>query len=174
MPIFLDPSRRTPLGPKEIVIDVGWPPDGLVARPNDAQGLAILKYAARFRNHPAFPPDGPWDSRRGENFLRDLDAPEVPDDEQPRYRVVAATAFIGCTLYARGDVVPFAGYPANMSALEAANTSAERVVRYASKYGAGRKLVGQPWSAGRLHFKNPATFGRPESARPRWAGSSAA
>jgi hypothetical protein len=174
MPVFHNPAKRTVTGDFEsVVIDFGWPPEGLVARPNDPTGAAILDYVAKFKNHKDFP-DSSWSSRHGEIFLRDLDEPEAPDDEQPRYRVVAATAFIGCTLYARGDVVPFSGWPSNMAALEPANISAERVIRYATKYGAGRNLVGQPWSAGKLHLESPATFGRPESARPRWAGNSAA
>jgi hypothetical protein len=173
MPVFHHRTNRTPLGPQEIVIDVGWPSEDLVARPGDAIGAAILEYVSKFKNHAAFPADGPWSSRRGEIFLRDLSEPEAPDDEQPKYRVVAPTAFVGATLYAQGDVVPFAGYPANMSALEPANDSAQRVFSYANRC-AGRNLTGQPWSAGRLHFENPALFGKPESARPRWAGNSAA
>jgi hypothetical protein len=174
MPVFHDRTKRTVTGDfQSVVIDTGWPSADLAARPNDPQGAAILKYIARFKDHPALPPS-PWDDRRGEIFLRDLDEPEAPGDEVPKYRVKAATAFIGCSLYARGDVAAFQGWPSNMSDLEPANESAERVFSYATRYGPGRNLTKPPYNGGKLHFENPALWGIPESATPRWAGNSAA
>ena len=175
MPSFLNPRGiRNAMGEYPTVsVDDSWPDPHLIARPNDALGQAIIAYAKKWSAHPDFPPS-PWDSRRGKIFLRDLDEPEAPDDEVPKYRVKAATAFVGCVLLARGSVGAFEGWPTNMSDLEPANESAERVFSYATRYGPGRRLMEPPYSAGKLHFENPALFGKPESATPRWAGNSAA
>jgi hypothetical protein len=173
MATFLNPrGHKTPLGEFPTVsVDKGWPDAHLIAR--DQLGEAIIAYAKKWKDHPDFP-ESPWDTRRGEIFLRDLDEPEAPDDEVPKYRVKAATAFVGCALYAQGAVVAFSGWPSNMSDLEPANESAERVFSYATRYGPGRKLTAPPYSGGKLHFENPALWGVPESPRPRWAGNSAA
>jgi hypothetical protein len=145
-----------------VSVDDGWPDPHLIARPNDVLGQQIIDYAKRYRLHPNFP-DSPWDTRRGEIFLRDLDEPEAPRDEVPKYRVKAATAFVGPLLYARGAVVAFHFWPSNMSDLEPANESAERVFSYATRYGPGRKLMAPPYSAGQLFFENPALWGTPQN-----------
>jgi hypothetical protein len=175
MPVFLNPRGfKNALGEYPSVdVPSGWPAGHLIARPNDKLGQQIIDYVVRWKNHPAFPPS-PWDDRRGEIFLRDLDEPEAPDDEEPLYRVKAPTAFVGCTLYAQGALVPFSGWVKNMSAVEPANESARRVFSYATSYGPGRNLTAPPYQAGRLHFENPALFGSPQSATPRWVGNSAA
>jgi hypothetical protein len=167
MPVFLDPKgHKTALGEYPSVSGPGWPAPGLIARPNDALGAAIIAYFQKFKDHPDFP-DSPWCARRGEIFLRDLDEPEPPRDEAPKYRVKMPTAFVGCTQYLQGDVVPFDGWIANMWALEPVNESAERVVRYVTRYGAGRTLQGQPYSAGKLNFENPELWGNPQNATHR-------
>jgi hypothetical protein len=168
LPVFLDPTRHKNAFGEYQTVDVpdSWPAPHHRPRERDTLGEKIVAYAAQHRNHPNFP-SSPWSTRHGEIFLPDLDEPEELHDEMPKYRVKDAAAFIGCVMYTEGQIVPFAGWPANMSALEPANQSAERVVRYAIKYGAGRNLVGQPWSAGRLHFENPALAGKPEPARHR-------
>ena len=131
MPIFLNfRGHKTATGEFPTVSDPGWPAPGLVARKNDTLGAAILAYRDKFQNHPDFPPDGPWDFRRGEISLRDLDKPEPPRDEVPRYRIKVPTAFVGCVIYEKDQVVPFEGWPSNTTDLEPANESAERVFRY--------------------------------------------
>jgi hypothetical protein len=139
------------------------------ARTNDALGAKILEYAAKWKNHQDFP-ESPWSDRHGEVFLRDLDKPEEPDDEEPLYRVVAATAFIGPALYERGAVVPFSGWIKNMSDVEPENESARRVFSYATRYGPGRNLTTAPYNAGRLHFENPALWGTPQNRTHSAAG----
>jgi hypothetical protein len=175
MPSFLNPRGfKNAMGEYPTVsVDDSWPDRHLIARPNDALGQAIIDYAAKWRDHPNFPAS-PWDTRHGKIHLRDLDEPEDPRDEVPKYRVKAATAFVGCVLLARDSVAAFEGWPSNMSDLEPANESARRVASYAAKYGPGRKLMEPPYAGDRLHFENPALWGIPESPRPRWASNPAA
>jgi hypothetical protein len=165
MPSFLNPRGfKNAMGEYPTVsVDDGWPDPHLIARPNDALGQAILDYAKKFGSHPDFPPS-PWDPRRGEIFLRDLDEPEDPRDEVPKYRVKAATAFIGASLYARGAVAALHGWPLNLADLEPENESARRVAAYLSRYGLGRRLMDPPYSAGKLQFENPALWGVPLNA----------
>jgi hypothetical protein len=165
MPVFLNPRGfKDAMGQHPYVSVDGWPDPHLIARPNDALGQAIIDYAKKWKDHPDFP-ESPWDPRRGEIFLRDLDEPEAPpDDAQPLYRVVAPTAFIGPALYARGAVAALHGWPLNLSDIEPANESARRVVSYKTRYGLGRRMMEPPYAAGRLHFENPALWGIPLNA----------
>jgi hypothetical protein len=167
MPVFIDPKgHKTALGEFPTVSGPEWPRPGLIARANDALGAAIIAYAEKHRADSRLP-ESPWDPRRGEIFLRDLDEPEPPRDEVPKYRVKTPTIFIGCAQYLQNDVVPFDGWIANMWAVEAANESAARVMRYASRYGAGRTLQRPPYSGGKLNFENPELWGKPQSATHR-------
>jgi hypothetical protein len=165
MPSFLNPRGfKNAMGEYPTVsVDDGWPQPHLLARPNDELGQAIINYVSRWKDHPDFPPS-PWDSRRGEIFLRDLDEPEADSDEAPKYRVKAATAFIGPSLYARGAVAVLHGWPLNMADLEPENESARRVVSYKTRYGLGRRMMEPPYAAGRLQFENPALWGVPLNA----------
>lgn len=172
---FLNPrGHKTAYGEHPVVsVDHGWPEPHLIARPNDAIGAAIIAYAKKWKGHPDFP-ESPFDTRRGEIFLRDLGQPEAPTDEVPKYRVKTPAAFVGCVLYTKGQEISSPAWPKNLWELEPMNESAERVVRYVIKFGAGRNFIRPPYEAGKLHLENPALFGRPESAhQPRWAGSAA-
>jgi len=136
MPVFVNPrGHLSPFGEKPtIAVNTGWPEKHLLARPNDALGQAILDYRDKWQHHKDFPVEGPWDSRRGEIFLRDLDEPEAEFDEVPRYRVKPAAAFIGCVLFTQGQISSFQGYPANPSELEPENESARRVLSFMMRY----------------------------------------
>ncbi|MGY4409125.1 hypothetical protein ACVWW4_000861 [Bradyrhizobium sp. LB7.1] len=162
---FLNPNRKTPFGePEEVVCDT-WPEAHLIARDGDTIGAAIIAYAAKWKDHKDFPA-APWDPRRGEIHLRDLDAREEAADEPPRYRL-KATGFIGGVLYDPGAEVQWDHWlnrnNANLiSNLEPLNESARRIVRYTQKFLVGRNMPGQPYSLGKLNMPNPALFGKPE------------
>jgi hypothetical protein len=170
MPVFHDPKRRTVTGDfQSVVIDAGWPPEGLVARPNDALGAAILEYVARFKNHPAFPPDGPWDPRTGTINLIPPDQPRPESDEIPRYRLKEFGA-LGASVYAKGAEVNFSGWPRNPSLLEPMNASAELVLSYMAGC-AGRPLPAtMPHSGGVLNLPSPGLDGVPQNYTHRASG----
>jgi hypothetical protein len=165
MATFLDPTKhKTPLGEYPTVsVDDSWPDPGLLARKNDELGQRILDYAAKWKDHPNFPPS-PWDDRTGTISLIPPDQPRPETDPMPRYRL-REDAFLGPSLYSKGQEVPFAGWPVRPFTLEPMNESAERVLSYMTRYGAGRTLPGQPHAAeGVLSFPNPATtFGTPQN-----------
>jgi hypothetical protein len=169
--IFLDPSRKTPLGEfAEVILDEEWPSPDLIARPRDELAQRVLDYAALYRSHPAFPPS-PWSNRRGDIHLPNLDEPQPETDEVPKYRVKSAAAFIGCNLFSSGMTASFAGWPVDPFNLEAVNESAELVLAYQSRYGTNRKLSGQPHQSGRLNFPNPALANSPIAPVMRWSGA---
>jgi hypothetical protein len=165
MATFLNPhGRKTSLGEMSPVsVDAGWPDAHLVARPNDAIGAAILAYHDKWQHHRNFPTN-PWDERQGDIYLPDLDGEPRPEtDPVPRYRL-REDAFLGCNLFMTGQEVSFAGWPVRPHTLVAINASAERVLSYQSRYGAGRTLPGMPHTAGKLNLPNPATtFGNPQN-----------
>jgi hypothetical protein len=165
MASFLNPKGlKTALGQfPEVSVDDSFPEPGLIARPNDAIGAAILAYAAAFSDHPNFPPS-PWDTRRGDIYLPDLDQPRASTDPIPRWRLKEA-AFLGCNLYHAGQEVNFPGWPVNPHTLEPVNESAKLVLSYMTRHG-GHKLPSMPHEAGVLNLPNPATtFGSPLSPR---------
>jgi hypothetical protein len=163
MPIFLNPlGHKTVTGElPTVVIDAAWPDEHLTARPNDDVGAAIIRYRDANEHHPLFPPS-PWDDRVGDIFLPDLDGEaRAATDPIPRYRL-KEDAFLGPSLFTAGAEVNFPGWPVRPHTLEAVNESAERVLSYQTRYGAGRTLPGMPHQAGVLCLPNPATtFGTP-------------
>jgi hypothetical protein len=165
MPVFMNPTaRKTFTGEMPTVaVDDGWPDADLVARPNDATGAAIIAYRDKWQEHPNFPAS-PWDDRAGDIFLPDLDGEaRAVTDPVPRYRL-KENAFLGPNLYMAGQEVNFPGWPVRPHTLVAINASAERVLSYQSRYGAGRTLPGMPHQAGVLNLPNPATtFGAPQN-----------
>ena len=166
MATFLNPKgHKTALGQfPEVSVDDSWPDAGLIARPNDAIGEAIISYARLNSGHPDFPPS-PWDPRRGDIYLPDLDQPRAATDPVPRYRTREAT-FIGPNLFNAGKIVAYPGWPANPHTLEAQNEGAKLVLSYMERHGAGHRLAGLPHDAGVLNLPNPATtFGSPLSPR---------
>ena len=171
MPVFIDETKhRNAFGEfPEIVVDDSWPAAHLRARPRDELGAAILAYAAKWKDHPDFPPS-PWDTRRGDIYLPDLDQPRASTDPIPRWRLKEA-AFLGCNLFNAGQEVNFPGYPVSPHTVEPINTSAELVLSYQVRFGTNRKLAGSPHQSGRLHFPNPALAGSPVSPVMRWAGA---
>jgi hypothetical protein len=175
MPVFLDPTRRQPVfgTPVEVVIDDGWPEPHHVARPRDELGQRIIDFANQWRGHPNLQ-ESPWDDRTGTINLVPPDEVRPATDPLPTYRVLEAAAFIGCVLYLKDQVVPFAGWVVNPWTVEAANESAALVLAYQTKYGTDRKLAGQPHQSGRLFFWNPALVTSPISPVLRWAGGNAA
>jgi hypothetical protein len=71
---------------------------------------------------------------------------------------------LGPSLYLKGQEVPWAGWTGQPHTLEALNESAERVLSYQTRFGAGRTLPGMPHEAGVLNLPNPATtFGAPQN-----------
>jgi hypothetical protein len=166
MATFLNPKgHKTALGQfPEISVDDSWPEPHHIARPRDAIGEAIIAYARHWGSHPDFPPS-PWDTRRGDIYLPDLDRPRAATDPIPRYRL-KEHAFLGCNLFNAGQEVNFAGWPVLPHTLEAVNESAAMVLSYMTRHGAGHKLPGMPHDAGVLNLPNPATvFGVPLSPR---------
>jgi len=173
MPTFLDPTKhKTPFGTyPEISVDTGWPEQHHVARPRDAIGEAIISYRDRWQDHENFPAS-PWSPRHGEIHLPNLDAQQPETDPVPLYRLNEA-AFVGPVLYEKNHLAPYAGWPAHPFTLEPVNYSAERVLRFMTRFGAGQKLPGMPHQSGRLNFPNPALRGSPISPTLRWAGAAA-
>jgi hypothetical protein len=175
MASFLNPRGfKNALGEFPTVsVDHGWPEPHLLARPNDKLGQQIIDYAKRYRSHPDFP-ESPWDARRGEIYLPDLDQPRPDTDPVPRYQL-KEDAFLGPSLYSKGAELNYPGWPARSATLEPMNESAERVLDYVARIGPGRTLPGMPHDGFVLNLPNPALlWGAPESATPRWAGNSAA
>jgi hypothetical protein len=163
MATFLNPrGHKTPYGEFPTVsVDDGWPAGHLIARPNDKLGQAIIDYAKRWRSHPDFP-ESPWDDRRGEIFLRDLDKPRPATDEQPRYRLKDFGA-VGGTVYAAGSELNFPGWPTRPSLLEPINESAERVIAYMIST-AGRPLpAAMPHNGFQLNLPSPGLDGVPQN-----------
>src|SRR5882757_4272949 len=148
---FLNPRQQTPFGLEEVICDT-WPAPHLIARPGDALGAAIVAYAAKWRDHPDFP-EAPWDPRRGEVHLRDLDgAPDTSEDEPPRYRVKAFSGVNGTLYNANSEIEYHHWLNRNnsrlMSNLEPLNESARRIWEYTDKFVGGRQMTGQPYSLG--------------------------
>lgn len=163
MPIFLNPrGHKTSTGEfPSVVIDTGWPEPHLIARPNDATGAAIIAYAKKFSVHPDFPAS-PWDARTGTINLVPPDQPRAATDPIPHYRM-REDAFLGPSLYSKGNEVDFAGWPVRPFTLEAMNESAELVLSYQQRYGTTRILPGMPHEAGKLNLPNPALSGTPQN-----------
>lgn len=172
MPVFLDPTKRkTPLGEfPEVDLPEGWPGPELIARPRDELGQSIIDFANAHRDHPKLAPS-PWDDRTGRINLLDPNEPRPATDPIPQYRVKEASAFIGCVLYMRDQVVPFSGWPATPYALTAENESARLVLEYMERFSAGQKLTGQPHQSGQLFFPNPGLRSNALMPRARWAGA---
>jgi hypothetical protein len=171
MPVFLDPTRRQPVfgTPVEIDLPEGWPdPERHVARPRDELGEKIILYAKANGARPDFPAS-PWDSRRGEIHLPDLDQPRPATDEVPKYRVADIAAFIGCVMYTKDQVVPFAGWPSAPYAVAAENESTRLVLEYMTKFSSGQKLTGMPYQNGQLFFPNPALRSNAMMPTVRWS-----
>lgn len=173
---FLNPNRKTPFGePEETICDT-WPAPGLVAREGDPIGAAIIEYRDRWAGHPDFP-EAPWDPRRGEINLRDLNAPAAAEDEPPRYRLKAFAGVNG-VLYSEGAEITFEHWlnrnNSNLtSTLEPINDSARLVHAYTLKFLNGRQMPGLPFSLGKLTLPNPALFGKPQPETHRENGMSA-
>jgi hypothetical protein len=172
MPVYLDKSKhRTAYGSHpEVSVDT-WPdPDRHAARPGDEIGSAILAYVLANSGHANFPAS-PWSDRHGDIHLPNLDEPQPETDPIPVWRLLE-DAFLGPSLYLKGQQVPWSGWPIHAWTVEPVNTSAEKVLAYLEKYGTNRKLAGQPHQSGRLFFPNPALEGSPVSPVMRWAGAS--
>ena len=171
MATFLDPTKhKTPLAGGEfptVSVDTGWPDPHLIARPNDAIGQSIIDYKKKWSAHRDFP-DGPFDTRRGEIYLPDLDRPRPDTDPMPRYRL-REDAFLGPSLYSKGTEVNYAGWPVRPATLEPMNASAELVLSYMAKCSPGRTLLGMPW-AGVMNLPNPALAGTPQNYTHRASG----
>jgi hypothetical protein len=164
MASFLNPKGlKNALGEFPTVsVDTGWPEPHLIARPRDEIGEAIIAYAKKWGAHPDFP-ESPWDTRRGEIYLPDLDQPRAETDPMPRYRL-KEDAFLGPSLYSKGQEVDYAGWPVRPFTLEAMNESAELVLRYMTRVAPGRTLPGSPHECGVLVLPNPALlFGTPQN-----------
>jgi hypothetical protein len=171
MPAFLNPrGHKTALGEYPSVdVPDGWPEPHLIARPRDEIGAAIISYRDRWQDRENFPASF-WDDRTGTISLIPPDQPRPATDEIPRWRL-RETGFVGCNLFLASQTTSFPGWPINPWTLEAVNTSAELVLAYIEKYGAGQKLAGLPHQSGRLNFPNPALRGSPISPTLRWAGA---
>jgi hypothetical protein len=173
MPTFLDPTKhKTPLGEyPEIDLPEGWPAPHLIARPRDEIGESIIAFANLYRDHPNLQ-ESPWDPRTGTINLVPPDESRPATDPIPRYRL-KETTFVGCVLYTAGSETDCPGWIVNPATVEAVNVSAELVLSFQSRYGAGQKLAGSPYQSGRLNFPNPALRGSPISPTLRWAGAAA-
>jgi hypothetical protein len=164
MPTFLNPKgHKNSFGHfPEVSVDDTWPDAGLIARPNDVLGQKILDYQKRWSGNENFP-SSPWDDRAGTISLIPPDEVRPATDPIPRYRM-REDGFIGCNLYLKNQEVAFAGWPVRPHTLQPINESAERVLSYMNRYGAGRTLPKMPHQAGVLCLPNPATtFGTPQS-----------
>jgi hypothetical protein len=163
MASFLNPrGHKTAFGEYPTVsVDHGWPDSHLIARPRDPTGEAIIAYAKKWKDHPDFP-ESPWDTRRGKIYLPDLDQPRADKDPIPLYRL-KAVGVLNSTLYPAGAEIDSPAWPTNPSQLEPVNEGARLVLNYMAKFGAGRNLTTPPYSAGTLHFENPALFGTPQN-----------
>jgi hypothetical protein len=164
MATFLNPrGHKNALGEYPSVdVPDRWPEPHLIARPRDEQGQRILDFAALYRSHPDFPAS-PWDPRVGDISLVPPDQPRPDRDPIPRYRL-KEDAFLGPALYSKGQELDYASWPVRPSTLEAMNESAERVLNYMTRFGAGRTLPGQPYNAeGVLNLPSPALFGTPQN-----------
>jgi hypothetical protein len=151
-----------------VSVDDGWPERHLLARPNDKLGQQILDYAAKWKNHPDFPPS-PWDTRRGEIYLPDLDQPRPDTDPIPRYRLKEFGA-VGASVYAAGAELNFTGWPTRPSLLEPMNTSASLVLGYMARC-AGRPLPGtMPHANGVLNLPSPGRDDVPHNYSHRASG----
>jgi hypothetical protein len=171
MATFLNPrGHKTPLGEFPTVsVDDGWPDRGLVARPGDQIGEAILAYQKKWSGHAAFP-DSPWDARRGEIYLPDdLDKPRPASDAIPRYKLREFGA-LGPGVYAKGAEVDYPGWPRNPSLLEPMNESAKHVLSYMAST-AGRPVPAMmPHSGGVLNLPSPGLDGVPQNFSHRASG----
>jgi hypothetical protein len=146
MPIFHSTKDRSVYGgPAEVTVDDGWPGPDLIARPNDNIGAAIIAYAAKFKDHPDFPAS-PYSERHGEIFLPDLDQPQPPHDERPRYRL-KDTGAINSMSAPAGFEFDFDYWPPQGQIWNyvPVNDSARRVHKYRTRYGNRRVLPGQPY-----------------------------
>jgi hypothetical protein len=162
MASFLDPTKhKTPLGEFPTVSIDGWPDEHLIARPNDTLGQRIIDYAKMWGSHPDFP-ESPWDPRVGNINLVPPDQSRPATDPMPRYRL-KEDAFLGPALYSKGQELDYAGWPVRPSTLEAMNESAERVLNYMTRFGAGRTLPGMPHANGVLNLPSPSAFGTPQN-----------
>lgn len=173
MATFLNPRGfKNAMGEfPEVSVDEGWPDPGLglVARPGDQTGAAILAYQKKWSGHVAFP-DSPWSDRHGKIYLPpDLDHPGPDSDPVPRYRMKEFGA-LGPGVYAKGAEVNFSGWPRNPSLLEAVNTSASLVLDYMARC-AGRPLPAtMPHSNGVLNLPSPGLDGVPQNYSHRASG----
>ena len=163
MATFLNPrGHKNALGEYPSVdVSDGWPEPHLIARPRDEQGQRILDFAALYRSNPDFPAS-PWDPRVGYISLVPPDQPRADRDPIPRYRL-KEDAFLGASLYSARQEVDHTGWPARPSTLEAMNESAERVLNYMTRFGAGRTLPGMPHANGVLNLPSPSAFGTPQN-----------
>jgi hypothetical protein len=171
MPVFLDTTCGRDITGEftKVTIDAGWPDAHLTARPGDEIGQSIIDFAKLHRDHPKFPAS-PWDDRRGEIHLPNLDAPRAPTDEIPRYRL-RETAVFNAVIYAAGAEVSSPSWPDKPGILEAVNESGKLVLSYMMRHAAGQKLSGLVLKDGQLFFPNPAARGSPISPTLRWAGA---
>jgi hypothetical protein len=162
MATFLDTTKhKTPLGEYPTVdVPDSWPEPHLTARPRDTLGEKIIAYAAKWRDHPNFPPSH-WDDRTGTISLIPPNRPRPDTDPIPRYRM-KEDAFLGPNLYSKGQEIDHAGWPARPSTLEPMNESAERVLDYMARCAPGRTLPGMPHTGGVLSLPSPALQGAPQ------------
>jgi len=173
MPVFVNPTLpKTVTGEfPTVTIDHGWPDAHLRARPNDALGQSILDFANAYRDRL---PASPWDDRTGKIRLVPLDVVRPAADEVPIYRVKVPAAFLGPNLYTAGQEISYPSWPDHPNQLEAVNESAQLVLDYMGRHGAGVKLAGPVLRSGKLNMPNPALRGSPVSPMPRWAGDAVA
>jgi hypothetical protein len=165
---FVDPNKKTPFGDLQEVVCDTWPEPHLMAREGDVTAASIIAYAAKWKGHKDFPA-APWDPRRGEVNLRDLDTPQPPaTDDPPRYRL-KAYGFVNGALYEAGTEIRFDHWlnqrNLNLTAnFEPLNETARLIHRYTTEFLHGRQMPGAPYTLGKLNLPNPALFDRPMPA----------